>query len=205
MPGPRTNRSWPDTSPSAGVLNNAIILLSALAVATAAAVVIADLIRERQASLKWLLGPAIPLLVIGQVWSTAVMRAWTDSAALGTWPRGMSSQRRPSLSHKTLTVYLPKPIVFGLEATFILGWLVGFTAIFWARDGGPAVPTATCRWPLVDHGLTTCVSHATYLEAGAALQRLVAGVLMGFFAMHLLLALAQRVRRRRVQRHGAET
>jgi len=89
--------------------------------------------------------------------------------------------------------------LFGLEAPLILGWLAGFTAFFWARGGRLAAPTATCRWPLVDHGLTTCVSHVTYLEAGGALQRLVAGVLMGFFAMHLLLALAQRGRRKRVQ------
>jgi hypothetical protein len=54
-----------------------------------------------------------------------------------------------------------------------------------------------CRYRLVNHGEYTCVSRSTYIAARDAEQRLVAGVLGGFFVVQFGSAAAE-LRRRRV-------
>jgi hypothetical protein len=54
--------------------------------------------------------------------------------------------------------------------------------------GGPGSPTASCRWPLDNHGLVTCVTHTTYVSAVAEVQRFVTTVIMGFDVFLIVLS-----------------
>ena len=72
-----------------------------------------------------------------------------------------------------------------IAAIVLFAILNGALSIGGAVHGSPEPPTATCRWPLVNHGVVTCVSDTQYLETGATLQRLVASILLGFFALQL--------------------
>ena len=70
------------------------------------------------------------------------------------------------------------------------------TAIPASCRGGPTSGMPGCPWPLEDHGAVTCGSHAAYLQAGAAVERFAAGVIMGFFVVHFAVAASEVVRRR---------
>jgi hypothetical protein len=86
---------------------------------------------------------------------------------------------------------------YALTAVIVLVWLAGATAALpWFSRGTPGDPIPGCRWTLDNHGAITCVSHATYLHAEAALQRFVAGVFAFFYTIHLGAAAAELVRRR---------
>jgi hypothetical protein len=63
-------------------------------------------------------------------------------------------------------------------------------------QGSPTSGTPGCAWALEDHGTITCVSHATYQRAGAAVERFAAGVIMGFFIVHFGVTTSEIVRRR---------
>ena len=53
--------------------------------------------------------------------------------------------------------------------------------------GGPGTPTPSCRWTLDNQGTVTCVSHATFIAAGAGLQRFASGIALFFYAFILVL------------------
>ena len=145
----------------------------------------------------WLVPAAALILVSGQLWAIAVMTTWRPPQVEGTsarWPRLPGASGSGGFSLRTFSTHLGKPLAYGLEGVFVLGWLAAATAFPSMSQGNPAAPTASCRWPLFEHGVTTCVSHAQYLSAGAATQRFIAGVFAGFFAMHLLVTLTQRAR-----------
>jgi hypothetical protein len=91
---------------------------------------------------------------------------------------------------------LPKWAVYALVAAIWLGWLAAITSFPALLQGNPGESAPGCPWPLVNHGVTVCVSHARYQEAAAAVERGLAGVLMFFFVVHAGVALSEVARRR---------
>jgi hypothetical protein len=79
---------------------------------------------------------------------------------------------------------------------FFLAWLAAMTAIPASCRGGPTSGMPGCPWPLEDHGAVTCVSHAAYLQAGAAVERFAASVVMSLFLAHFGVVTSEIVRRR---------
>jgi hypothetical protein len=78
-----------------------------------------------------------------------------------------------------------------------LCWLTAMTAFPSLLSGNPTSPGPGCQYRLVDHGDYSCVSRSTWLAAGAAEQRFVAGILAAFFVLHLGMAAAELRRRDR--------
>jgi len=91
---------------------------------------------------------------------------------------------------------LPAPVATSFLGLFFLGWVAGVTAATGIGQGNPEAAKPGCPWPLDDHGVISCVSHATYQHAGAAVERFAAGILMAFFAMHCGVLLSEVLRRR---------
>jgi hypothetical protein len=190
---------WPISSSASLQVDKFLVVLSGLAALTAFILVGADLTMQRPVNgLALLLVPGIPILVVGQVWVIVVQNARSPKAT-GPWRERMrTSVSTPGEQWGRLFGGLPKTLRAGVVAGFFIGWLAAMTAFPSLSDGGPAPATPTCPWPLSNHGvITNCVSHIAYLQAGATVQRLAAGVLAGFFVFHFGAALSEVLRRSR--------
>ena len=144
-----------------------------------------------------LLIPGIPLLFGGQLWMILVMQARMPRVS-GGWRAKMSAQMKVQRNPRTFFFPgLPKQAAYGLLGVLFLAWLAAMTAAIPASSqGSPTSGMPGCPWPLEDHGTITCVSHAAYLQAGAAVERFAAGVIMGFFVIHFGVVTSEIVRRR---------
>jgi hypothetical protein len=104
------------------------------------------------------------------------------------------AQRNPRLF---LFPDLPKAVGYGLTGVFVAAWLAAMTAPMNYGRPVAGMMMMGCPWPLNDHGVITCVSHATYNRAGAADERFVCGILLFFFALHFGVIASEILRRRR--------
>ena len=77
-----------------------------------------------------------------------------------------------------------------VAALCVTGWASFITAIFSTWHGMPAGPGGGCAYRVASGGVYRCVSKTAYHLAGAGEQRMVAGIFLFFFAMHLYAALA---------------
>lgn len=144
-----------------------------------------------------LLVPAIPLLFAGQAWSIALINARRAKPS-GSLRDRMAAQWSAQRNPRTLFFPdLPLRAAYGLYGAFVVGWVAGMTAFPSLSRGVPSPGSPVCRWPLDNHGLFTCVSHAVYLQVSAAGERLAAGVMLGFFAVHFGVATSEAILRRR--------
>jgi hypothetical protein len=75
-------------------------------------------------------------------------------------------------------------------ALCVIGFLTFITGIIFTFHGGPAGSGGGCAYRLQGHGIYTCVSKTAYDLAGAAQQRMVAGIFLFFYGMHFYAALA---------------
>ena len=191
-----TTAAWPISSRASLRIDRLLVVPTGLAALIAFGLIIIDLTTQRPvAGLDLLLVPGIPLLAIGQVWLIVVQQARLPKQT-GSWrTRAQASASTLGGQLERFFGGLPRPMRTGVFAAFFIGWLAGVTAFPSISNGGPSPATPTCPWPLSDHGVTTCVSHATYLHAEAGLQRFAAGILMGFFVVHFGVELSE-VRRR---------
>jgi hypothetical protein len=172
--------SWLLTSPASFQINWLLAVGAGLAALGALLVdVLALLTGAPVHGVALLLVPAVPLLVVGQLWMISVLLA-----------RGES---RRSMS--TLFPGLPPKVRPLLAAGLGTAWVMAMLAFPSLSKGSPAIPAPECRWPLQNHGVVTCVSEDIYLRAGAAKQRFMASILMGFFLAHSALALSEVLRR----------
>jgi hypothetical protein len=165
------------------------------AAAVAAAVVLANLVRGKVPGLTLLLVLAVPTLVAGQLWAVAIIlgrKNWAEGGPPKRWFRSTEQDPR-----RFFFEGLPLRRANALLAIAFLSWLAAITAFPSLISGGPAAPTPRCRYRLVSHGDYTCVSRSTYISARDAEQRLVAGILCGFFVVQFGVAAAE-LRRRRV-------
>jgi hypothetical protein len=145
---------------------------------------------------------AIPLLLVGQVWSMALAIARMPRF-VGGWREDARARRR--LGIRLIFGDLSRGVVWCLSAVFFLGWFFGVSAWAALSEGGPAGAGADCPYRLNNHGSYTCVSRETYQHVGAADQRFACGVMLAFFAMHTGAALGGLHRRRTVGEAAGRT
>jgi hypothetical protein len=100
--------------------------------------------------------------------------------------------RRRSTSKDLLSCLGPVDprVTLALRALCVIGFLSFITGIFFTFHGGPAGSGGGCAYRLQGDGIYTCVSKTAYDLAGAALQRMVAGIFLCFYAMHFYAAFA---------------
>jgi hypothetical protein len=191
-----TTAAWSISSRASLQIDKLLAPLSGLAALTAFVLVAIDLTTQRPVTgLDLLLVPGVPILGVGQVWVIVVQNARFPRAT-GSWRERVRASASSESGMARLFGGLPTTLRTGVFAGFFIGWLAAMTAFPSLSNGGPASATPTCPWPLSNHGvITKCVSHVAYLQAEAALQRLVAGVLMGFFVFHFGAVLSEVLRR----------
>jgi hypothetical protein len=168
-----------------------LAVADAAAIAVALTLIAATLILGRPiGGVALLLGPGILLLVLGQVSAIVVMRARRP-------PRtGRRSSpdvgRRRSISQDLSSRFGPldRRVTGAVGVLCVIGFLSFITGIFFTFHGGPAGPGGGCAYRLQGHGIYTCVSKTAYDLAGAAQQRMVAGIFLFFYAMHFYAAAA---------------
>jgi Protein of unknown function (DUF2510) len=179
-------RAWIASSGTARRIGVLIGVLAGVGVLATATIVVAVLVRERPVSFVsagLLVG--IPTLIAGQLWMIGLGMSRQPPR-----PRGFQARIRGSWSLRQVS---PVKLFFGdLDSRlvtlcfglFVAGWLAAVTAFPSLTNGGPASAGNGCRYRLSNHGSYTCVSKRTYQAAGAAEQRLAAGVLLAFYAIH---------------------
>ena len=155
------------------------------------------LIRDRPIpGAAWFLLPAIPILVLGQVW--AITSSIRDSRA-ATKSQGWLSRMTRAATPPWFKG-LPRPLGGAVVALAAVGVLSAVGAIPGISGGNPERGPASCPYRLDNHGVITCVNHARYVRAQVASERFFTGVFTGFYAMQFGLAAAVVGRsRRRVQ------
>jgi hypothetical protein len=168
-----------------------LVVADAAAIAVAVTLIAATLILGRPiGGVALLLGPGILLLVVGQVAAIVVMRARRPSRT----GRRFSSDpgRRRSISGDLRATFGPldRRVARAVGALCVIGFLSFITGIIFTFHGGPAGSGGGCAYRLQGHGIYTCVSKTAYDLAGAAQQRMVAGIFLFFYAMHIYAALA---------------
>jgi Protein of unknown function (DUF2510) len=184
---PSGGRVW-IASRSANRVSGVIAILASIAAVVCAAIIVADLVRQRPINnLTGLLFVGVPLLVAGQLWAIAVAQARRPPGGRGgarsRWRRGGTSTSWGSARQMFFGRLDPRLVALFLGLAF-LGWLAAMTAIPYIFDGNPAGPGGGCLYRLADHGTYTCVSRGTYEQAGAGLQRFVTGILLAFYSVH---------------------
>jgi hypothetical protein len=175
---------------AAPMLSRLIIALAGVGAVTSTLIALAALVLQRPTPrIGFLSVLAVPLVAVGQVWAIAVMQDRTP-------PRAFQRGAMP---------WNPKRFFFGelggrisavLLATAAAGWLLAVTAFPGLSRGGPDGSQLGCAYTLMDHGSITCVSLQAYQHAGAAEQRFTAGILMGFFCLHIGAAASAALSRR---------
>jgi hypothetical protein len=137
-----------------------------------------------------------PLLAGGQVWVIGLLAVRVPRTSGRRWAMTVADWRTRQNPRTVLFAGLPAPAAYGIIAVLFLAWLAAMTAFPALSQGGPTHGTPGCSWVLESHGAITCVSHTSYLRAGAAVQRFAAGVLACFYVMHFGVLTSELVRRR---------
>ena len=199
------NARWSDwffSWPPAVKVSRAVMVAAGAGIVIAATIVLLTLVQARPLpGLAVLLVPAIPALLVGQVWEIAVLNARIPSRPFA-WrqltPAAFSSSWKNM--RQVVSGPLPARAAYPLHALFYIGWLAAMTGMLEMRNGTPHGGTRECLYQLIganwDNGKISCVSLTTYQHAGAAVQRLIAGIALAFFAMHFMVAWSELARRR---------
>jgi uncharacterized protein DUF2510 len=187
---------WATTSPTALLLDRWLFRAAGAGAAIAAVVIALTVVEDRPVGgVGLLLLPGIPLVFAGQLWAIGLINARRPRPP-GGWRTRMRAQVQMQMNPRAFFFpTLPKATAYGVMGLFFLGWLSATTAFPALSAGNPTRGGPGCPWALDDHGRVTCVSHARYEHAGAAGERVAAGVLMGFFVIHAAVA-ADDLRRR---------
>jgi len=184
-------RDWLARSIAARRLAVSLAVADSVAIAIVVTVIAASVIRGRPAGgVQYLLAPGILLVVAGQVWAVLVITARRPPRTGRRLLAGPNRGR--SISEDLISSFGPvdRRVATIVGALCVIGFLSFITAIFFTWQGGPAGPGGGCLYRLEGHGIYTCVSKSAYDLAGAAQQRIAAGPLLFFFAIHLYAALA---------------
>lgn len=138
--------------------------------------------------------PGAPLLFLGQLWVIGLLGCRAQ-AVRGSWRAKISTQMLAQRNPRRFFFPdLPKAFAYALLGLFAAAWLAAMTAP--TGYGVPGAGAGRCPWPLNDHGIITCVSHATYDRAGAAGERFACSILFSFFAIHFGVVANEIFRRR---------
>jgi hypothetical protein len=178
-----------------GILAPVLAVLDALATVVSAGLIVAALVLLRPLpGVGALLVPAIPLLFGGQIWAIIIVNK--RNRVRRSRLKGLRKLWASSTRFQDFFGPLPSRTVATIAGVFFLGWLSAMTAFPGLSQGGPSGASPECPYQLNNHGTYACVSKARYQQAGAAEQRLAAGVMLGFFSVHLGVAYSEVVRRR---------
>jgi hypothetical protein len=154
VPSPPEPYGGPVVWPLGGS-GRAIMALTGVAAAVALVVVVVSAISERPIpQLRLAVVPAVAVLVVGQLWTFAVMIRRGPGRSIG-------------LSEtKQLFSPLPRRIYLGIFALFVVGWLSALTATLALTNGTPSGGgPAACPYPAYYHGSMVCISGAAWLRA----------------------------------------
>jgi hypothetical protein len=183
-------------------LSVVVVVLGSVAAATASAIIVAALIRQRPTpELTALLIPGILTVLSGQIWMIGLM-----IARQAPRPRGWRARSRQGLGQQVASFRSPIKFFFGdlppsiagpILSLAVLGWLSAMTAFPSIAQGGPAGSGDGCAYRLSNHGTFRCVSRHVFEQAGAGEQRFAAGILLAFFCLHAGAALGNLRERRR--------
>jgi hypothetical protein len=181
-------------------MGRAVCVSTGAGAVVAGAILLANLIHGMIDGLGLLFVPAIPILVAGQLWAIAVLVARqkrVDRGEANRWSFRKSPGSRLFFFEGSPVRQANALTVIALVCVLIV--MVSFLQMV-AYGGGPVSPTRRCQYRLnlVSYGEGTCVSRSTYLAAGAAQQRLPAGVFAFFFVLQFGIAAAE-LKRRRVE------
>ncbi len=179
---PLETRSGSITVTISIMVNGSIMVMNGVVAAAAFVVAAVLVVSERPISgLRVALFAALPVLVIGMLWSMVVLRR----RAGGFW------STRPPFGDATAWFFspLPRRAIVCITGLFVAGWLCAATALPWLI-GSPACPHAAGN-----HGSAACVSKVTDPVGETAQQRGPVGVILGLSVMNFGVAWSQ-VRRR---------
>jgi hypothetical protein len=181
--------AWLTGSPSARRVSGCLAVADTADVAAAVTVIAASVVRGGPASgADGLLGPGIVLLAAGQVWAILAIKARKPPGSGRRWPVRVGLSIGGDL--RAFFGPLDRRVTRTVAALCVTGWASFLTAIFVTGHGLPARPGGGCAYRVSSGGVYTCVSKTAYDLAGSGEQRMVAGIFLFFFAMHLYAALA---------------
>jgi hypothetical protein len=182
--GQTDDSGWPGGRRSARIVAAADVL----AIVVTLTVIVATLIAGRPlGGLNLLLAPGILLLIVGQVCAIVLVRARRLS---GTGRRRYRGSGSISQDLDSYFGPLDRRAAVAVTVLCFVGLLSFITGIFFTFHGSPVGPGGGCAYRLSSHGVTTCVSASAYRLAGAAQQRMVVGIFVFFYAIHVYAALA---------------
>ena len=168
-----------------------VAVADGVAIAVALALIAATLVLGRPlGGVSLLLGPGVLLLIVGQLYAIVVIRARRPPRTGRRFPRDPNRGRSISGDLSSYFGPLDRRVTRVVAALCVIGFLSFITGIFFTFHGSPAGSGGGCAYRLSAHSIDTCVSKTAYELAGAALQRMVAGIFLFFYAMHFYAALA---------------
>ena len=148
-----------------------------------------------------LLLPALPILIVGQLWCIAVLlgRVEARNKAMGAsarWPRNYFRFRdlRGGLSRPAAALFL---------LLFYGAVFVGPGFSFWGSStltptGVPTDDPSTCEYSSNNHGEYSCLTRSEFERKQVAEQRFAAGAFLGFFIAHCGLSSGEVLRHRQL-------
>jgi hypothetical protein len=190
-------RAWFFSWAPAVQVSRAVMVTAGGGTVIAATIVLLTLVRARpQPDLVLLLVPAIPALLVGQLWTIGVLNAHIPSDPNGWRQLAANTVRSWKRMRQVALGPLSARAAYALTTLGFLGWLAAMTAFPALWLGGTNGGTPGCPYQLSNHGSLSCVSLTTYQHVGAAEQRLAAGMFLFFFVFHFAVAWGELVRRR---------
>jgi hypothetical protein len=144
----------------------------------------------------YLLIAAVPVLITGQIYTYRAIRARRAEERRATVPVSMQGRVRPLRDPRRLFFGdLRRDVATTLIVLAGLGLVAVLTAYPVVSKGGPDGSGPGCPYRLRTRTETVCVSAAEYDQVRAGQQRVIAGILVAFFSVHMGVALSGVLRR----------
>ena len=148
------------------------------------------------AGTSYLLVAALPVLIVGQIYSYRAIRARRVEERRTMVPINMQGRVRPLRDPRRLFFGdLRRDVATTLIVLAGLGIVAVLTAYPAVSKGGLDGGGPGCPYRLRTRTDTVCVTAAEYDQVRAGQQRVVAGILVGFFSVHMGVALSGVLRR----------
>lgn len=195
--GPRTGFDF--GSGWAAHLTKLVAVAAGVAAAITALTILYTLIVGKVPGAQLLMLPAVPLLIVGQLWCIAVLNGRIAERRRATgnrsrWPGGglRLADLRGGLSVRAAVLFLMLfyTTVLAGAVPAVLGLTSGVS------DGTLTNDPANCEHSSNNHGIYRCLTESEFTRKSILEQRLAAGVMCGFFVAHCGLATGEVLRQR---------
>jgi hypothetical protein len=168
-----------------------VCVLNVVIIAVASAILLHDEEVGRAVNVPMILtAVTLTLLVVGFALALSVQTAQQNRRRrrrrFGTWPSNEPVLGEDGDSLSALRGFGFRLVSLVLVAIVAVEVYLSYSA-FSGLNAVPGPPTRTCRWPLDEGSDVTCVSHATYMQAGSTVQRFALCVVVGFAAGQFLM------------------